>query len=166
MQHEEREAHLRHLERSYNEMKYKLEAENAALRAELERERMRLAACGAAALGYFEDCLDEYKSASLDDVLRLQVELAALKSGDVVMVPREPTPEMLEAALLANMQHVIDCINDPNKAKEIGSEETCRQTYRSRYKAMLAAAPGVQAGEKGNAEVNGGRLADRPSEAV
>ena len=30
MEHEEREAHLRHLERSYNEMKYKLEAENAA----------------------------------------------------------------------------------------------------------------------------------------
>jgi hypothetical protein len=31
-----------------------------------------LSACGAAALGYFEGCKDEYKSASLDDVLRLR----------------------------------------------------------------------------------------------
>lgn len=41
------------------------------LQNELERERMRLAACGTAALGYFEGCCDEYKSASLDDTLRL-----------------------------------------------------------------------------------------------
>lgn len=41
------------------------------LRAELERERMRLAACGTAALGYFYGCHEDYKSASLDDVLRL-----------------------------------------------------------------------------------------------
>lgn len=38
----------------------------------LETERMRLAACSTAALGYFEGCCDEYKSASLDDVLRLR----------------------------------------------------------------------------------------------
>ena len=38
---------------------------------ELERERMRLAGCGVAALGYFDGCHDDYKSASLDDVLRL-----------------------------------------------------------------------------------------------
>ncbi len=36
---------------------------------------MRLAACGTAALGYFKGCKDEYKSASLDDVLRLQEQL-------------------------------------------------------------------------------------------
>lgn len=58
-----------------------------------------------------------------------------------VLVPREPSEEMLQAALRANMQHVIDCINDPAKSKDIGSEETCKQTYRSRYASMIAAAP-------------------------
>lgn len=50
----------------------------AELEAEIERERMRLAACSAAALGYFDGCIDEYKSASLDDVLRLREQLASL----------------------------------------------------------------------------------------
>ena len=51
-------------------------AEISALRQQLETERMRLAACGTAALGYFDGCKDEYKSASLDDVLRLRQQLA------------------------------------------------------------------------------------------
>ena len=38
---------------------------------ELEIERLRLVSCGTAALGYLKGCRDEYKSASLDDVLRL-----------------------------------------------------------------------------------------------
>lgn len=42
-----------------------------ALEDELERERMRLAACGVAALGYFDGCKPEYQSGSLHDVLRL-----------------------------------------------------------------------------------------------
>ncbi|HGS7927831.1 TPA: hypothetical protein ACMFQN_005203 [Pseudomonas aeruginosa] len=42
------------------------------LETELETERMRLAACGTAALGYFDGCADAYKSASLSDVLRLR----------------------------------------------------------------------------------------------
>jgi hypothetical protein len=46
---------------------------DAAVR-ELETERMRLAACGVAALGYFNGCEDAYKSASLDDVLALRAE--------------------------------------------------------------------------------------------
>jgi hypothetical protein len=49
-----------------------LQAEVAELKTELERERIRLAACGSAALGYYDGCKDEYKSASLDDVLRLR----------------------------------------------------------------------------------------------
>lgn len=49
-----------------------LMARIAELEAQLENERIRLSACGAAALGYFEGCKDEYKSASLDDVLRLR----------------------------------------------------------------------------------------------
>lgn len=51
----------------------------AELEAELERERIRLAACGSAALGFFEGCKDEYYSASLGDVLRLRENLAALR---------------------------------------------------------------------------------------
>lgn len=52
-----------------------LQSENAKLRQDVETERLRLAVCGVAALGYFEGCKDEYKSASLDDVLRLRQEL-------------------------------------------------------------------------------------------
>lgn len=48
------------------------QAQEAKLRDELETERMRLAGCGVAALGYFDGCCDTYKSASLDDVLRLR----------------------------------------------------------------------------------------------
>lgn len=44
----------------------------AELEAELKTECMRLAACGTAALGYFDGCADAYKSASLSDVLRLR----------------------------------------------------------------------------------------------
>jgi len=46
----------------------------ARLERELEFERGRLAACGVAALGYLEGCADEFKSASLDDVLRVRAE--------------------------------------------------------------------------------------------
>ena len=49
------------------------------LEKELETERMRLAGCGVAAIGYFTECADEYKSASLDDVLRLYQEAADLR---------------------------------------------------------------------------------------
>jgi len=42
------------------------------LESALETERIRLAACSSAALGYFTECSDEYKSASLSDVLELR----------------------------------------------------------------------------------------------
>ena len=41
-----------------------LRRENEKLKSELERERMRLAGCGVAALGYFTDCHPDYDSAS------------------------------------------------------------------------------------------------------
>jgi hypothetical protein len=50
-----------------------------SLRQQLETERMRLAACGCAALGYFNGCADEYKSASLDDVLALHQRVVELE---------------------------------------------------------------------------------------
>ena len=57
-----------------------LQAEIEALRAQLETERMRLAACGTAALGYFDGCNDEYRSASLEDVLRLRAQLRTARN--------------------------------------------------------------------------------------
>lgn len=44
------------------------------------------------------------------------------------LVPVEPTEAMLNAAARASMQHLIDCINDPKRAKETGSEEMCKIT--------------------------------------
>ena len=51
---------------------------------ELERERMRLAACGVAALGYFNGCAKEYTSASLDDVLSLRAKIEAVEAQEPV----------------------------------------------------------------------------------
>jgi hypothetical protein len=48
---------------------------------ELERERVRLAACGCAALGYFDGCHEDYKSASLDDVLSLRAKCNELREA-------------------------------------------------------------------------------------
>jgi len=45
------------------------------LEKQLETEQMRLTACSTAALGYFTDCLPEYRSASLEDVLQLRQQL-------------------------------------------------------------------------------------------
>ena len=58
-----------------------------ALQAELETERQRLAACGVAALGYFEGCADAYRSASLEDVLKLRAECDAAKAAQAWQVP-------------------------------------------------------------------------------
>ena len=57
------------------------------------------------------------------------------------LVPVEPSDAMLDAAARASMQHLIDCINVPGKAHELGSEENIRKTHASRYRSMLAATP-------------------------
>jgi len=54
-------------------------AEIERLSDECETERMRLAVCGVAALGYFDGCKDEYRSASLNDVLQLRSEIERLR---------------------------------------------------------------------------------------
>ena len=60
---------------------YKIALEEiTTLRQQLEIERMRLAACGVAALGYFDGCKDEYRSASLEDTLRLYEKVAQYKA--------------------------------------------------------------------------------------
>ena len=53
-----------------------LRAEVERLKDALETESMRLAACGVAALGYFDGCAEAYDSASLRDVLALRAQLA------------------------------------------------------------------------------------------
>jgi len=77
----------------------------------------------------------------------LQAELTALRAQGArvpegwALVPIEPTDEMLTAAARASMKHLLDCINDPTKAKEVGSEEMCKLTHASRYRSMLSSAP-------------------------
>lgn len=61
--------------------------------------------------------------------------------GEWQMVPREPTEAMLAAAAHESMQHLLDCINNPEKARHVGSEENIRKTHACRYRAMLNAAP-------------------------
>jgi len=63
---------------------------------ELEVERMRLAGCSVAALGYFDGCDDKYKSASLDDVLSLYEQL---KERDALL------DEVLKAEALPSHPH-------------------------------------------------------------
>ncbi|HDL5094000.1 TPA: hypothetical protein PXD63_004264 [Pseudomonas aeruginosa] len=66
------------------------QARVAGLEAELETERMRLAACGTAALGYFDGCADAYKSASLSDVLRLRGDCDAALARVAELERQEP----------------------------------------------------------------------------
>ncbi len=68
---------------------------------EVEIERMRLAACGVAALGYFEGCAEEYISASLNDVLALRAKIEALGK-------QEPTRDWWDC-LIADIS-AIDCM--------------------------------------------------------
>ena len=61
-----------------------LMAKLEAAEKEVEIERMRLAACGVAALGYFEGCAEEYISASLNDVLALRAKIEAMERQEPV----------------------------------------------------------------------------------
>lgn len=113
---------------------------------ELEKERLRLAACSVAALGYFEGCAQEYRSAALDDVLKLRAKIVEMEKQALVcrvedvahagsllpassvpegfkLVPIEPTDAMLKAAQK-------EWLNDP-----------LRRTT-TMWKAMLAATKG------------------------
>lgn len=61
-----------------------LMAKLEAAEKEVEIERMRLAACGVAALGYFEGCAEAYISASLNDVLALRAKIEAMEQQEPV----------------------------------------------------------------------------------
>lgn len=113
----------------------KLQEENAALRAEVDRQRDELMTQGRQ---WLEDRA-ELASMTLERQMRLmaeqsnvklQAELAALKAGDVVMVPREPTDTML----------YMMCRAINTKEERIDS-----------YKEMIAAAPGVATTEDSSA---------------
>lgn len=88
------------------------EAEVERLRAELETERQRLAACGVAALGWFKDCLPEYESASLSDVLKLRERVANLETEntelrDKLSILEEQGADMRQT-LLKQAENVVE----------------------------------------------------------
>ncbi len=76
------EAERNEYQRAADDMAAAHKVERDELMEQLETERMRLAACGVAALGYFDGCKYEYRSASLEDVLRMQAKLAAYESKE------------------------------------------------------------------------------------
>lgn len=82
-------------------------AECERMRDELETERMRLAACGAAALGYFDGCHDTYKSASLSDVLalyaRAEKDKSALAEKTAECERMQAENEQLSAGVCTNL---------------------------------------------------------------
>lgn len=81
----------------------------AQLEAELETERQRLAACGVAALGYFEGCLPQYKSGSLNDVLCLRDSNKQLEAEKARLLDAlRASNEMLCAGENAYAQHMIN----------------------------------------------------------
>ena len=77
---------------------------------ELETERMRLAGCSVAALGYFDGCSEEYKSASLSDVLALREKydkaVSAYKEVSEQKLKAEAQIKMLVEALEEPMKHI------------------------------------------------------------
>ncbi|MHC9098251.1 hypothetical protein [Pseudomonas aeruginosa] len=94
------------------------QARVAGLEAELETERMRLAGCGTAALGYFDGCADAYKSASLSDVLRLRADCDAALARVAELERQEPVvraygvlPPFAEK-VLAKLRRFYDCAED------------------------------------------------------
>ncbi|WGX44974.1 LysM peptidoglycan-binding domain-containing protein [Pseudomonas aeruginosa] len=91
-----------------------------ALRAELETERMRLAGCGVAALGYFDGCADAYKSASLSDVLRLRADCDAALAR---VAELESATSHIEVRQCVNCRHIG--IND---AADYAACHDCRWT--------------------------------------
>jgi len=102
-----------------------LREENARLNDECERERMRLTACGVAALGYHKDgdsIHPDYESASLSDVHQLtakleraEAEVARLKERLEAQFKRLTSMDGLLAnaeSRIAALEAERDCAND------------------------------------------------------
>lgn len=105
-----------------------LETELAEARQQLETERMRLAACSTAALGHFTDCLPEYRSAALEDVLQLRQQL----------VEQDALVERMRESL-------IECLDDSNQVLA-EYEQLYSATYRpQRLEAQKAVVSEAQA---------------------
>jgi hypothetical protein len=82
-----------------------LRGEVERLKDALETESMRLAACGVAALGYFDGCAEAYESASLRDVLALRAQPAEQPSAAKVRVPCKLHDVFEEADFPPNYAH-------------------------------------------------------------
>ena len=76
-----------------------------------------MAACGVAALGYFQECLPEYESASLHDTLRLYAEKERLRMLLEARPELEATPTVV-APLTACVTHTCPrcgcCFAEPD----------------------------------------------------
>jgi hypothetical protein len=94
------------------------------LEAELDRERHRLAACGVAAFGYFDGCHDDYKSASLDDVLRLRAERDAANSRAKELEDGLSSVGSLAAGRIDRTLSIVEELEDKCTALEAGHEAT------------------------------------------
>ena len=95
------------------------------IQKDLDIERMRLAACGVAALGWFDGCVDEYRSATLTDTLALVENNAALRK---------------EAAALRARLSALDC-RQVGDVGEVGGSH-CPEgqpCMRCRYERLLEA---------------------------
>lgn len=77
------------------------------LKNELEVEHMRLAGCGVAALGYFEGCADEYKSASLSFILKLRGETETLRAKLARVEAEVAAVRRLRDAASADRDHTV-----------------------------------------------------------
>ncbi len=93
------------IERIWTADEAKLKARITELERQLENERVRLSACGSAALGYFEGCKDEYKSASLDDVLRLRERADSLERQRFALVEALGKTASHIEAMMAHIEH-------------------------------------------------------------
>jgi hypothetical protein len=91
------------------------------------------------------------------DIGRAEREIAPAAAP--LAAPVEMSPEFTDTA---SMRHLLDCINDPAKADELGSEENIRKTHASRYRSMLAAAPQAPSGQQAEAM----RIADQLDKAT
>jgi ribosome-binding protein aMBF1 (putative translation factor) len=98
-----------------------LRAKVKELEDSLETERLRLAACGTAALGYFEGCKEEYRSASLEDTLRLYAKVKELTENG----------QSLSDTLISSREEVADLrakAKDTERLRELWLESTAKES--------------------------------------
>lgn len=102
------------------------------LRKDVETERMRLAACGVAALGYFHGCHDDYNSASLNDVLNLRARAEKAQADSEKLVGEREGMKKEIIKILRYLLFLATCAVATFVVKKIGvSEENFHEVFSS-----------------------------------